>query len=270
MSTDTYLDKIISRVNNLMAIAQDDGASDNEVCMAFERAQKLIQEHKLQAWQLAGKPEPDRVVEQAVSVDVGPAWRWLLHLASIVAEQNDCDTYYTVAKFGGRREHSDVVFVGVSEDIDAAAALYESIAEYATCGEKRAYHDQIEEVADELAKSEFYYGDSRATLRRYARGDVSRAAVRNGYWLGFLRRLQERFEALSTARTATGVGRELVALRNRAVQAHMAAKHLKAARSSRFHAVDGSALDAGARDGGNVGIGLREAAGRAHAAQLTA
>ena len=36
------IDKIIDKVNNLMALASDPAASDNEASLAYERAQRLI------------------------------------------------------------------------------------------------------------------------------------------------------------------------------------------------------------------------------------
>lgn len=39
------INTIIERINNLMAIAENEASSDNEAQMAFERAQKLINEY---------------------------------------------------------------------------------------------------------------------------------------------------------------------------------------------------------------------------------
>lgn len=42
------IDSIIERINNLMAIAENEASSDNEAQMAFERAQKLINEYRIE------------------------------------------------------------------------------------------------------------------------------------------------------------------------------------------------------------------------------
>lgn len=49
MNHDSY-QHIIDRIQRLMAIAQDDAASDNEAQLAFEQAQKLIDKYKIEHW----------------------------------------------------------------------------------------------------------------------------------------------------------------------------------------------------------------------------
>lgn len=50
------IDSIIERINNLMAIAENEASSDNEAQMAFERAQKLINEYRIEDWKT--RPHP--------------------------------------------------------------------------------------------------------------------------------------------------------------------------------------------------------------------
>ena len=44
------IDKIIDKVNDLMALASDPAASDNEASLAYERAQRLIDRYRLEDW----------------------------------------------------------------------------------------------------------------------------------------------------------------------------------------------------------------------------
>lgn len=121
--------------------------------------------------------------------------------------------------------------------------LFATISLYAVNQERKAYSAKLDETIDcspwELTRAE-------------ARKQVSRAYFSNGYWRGFTSRIDERFTALKRARTATGVGRELVLTRGKLVADYMA--NLNLSQSTDRRSYYGSGRDSGYRDAGNVGL----------------
>ena len=83
-------DHVLSQINKLMAIAGDEAASDNEVEMAFERAQKLIRRHAIQEWELEkeGKRDAEPVEDLTVALHYGKFNRVACVLASTIGAMN--------------------------------------------------------------------------------------------------------------------------------------------------------------------------------------
>ncbi|RBP98714.1 DUF2786 domain-containing protein, partial [Bifidobacterium xylocopae] len=67
------LDRILLKINRLLAIAEEPAASQNEADMAFARAQKLKNEYAIMDWQLhAQDRRNDPMVMLRVDLDSGP------------------------------------------------------------------------------------------------------------------------------------------------------------------------------------------------------
>lgn len=62
------INTIIERINNLMAIAENEASSDNEAQMAFERAQKLINEYRIEDWKRDRTRTNKPIIERGVNV----------------------------------------------------------------------------------------------------------------------------------------------------------------------------------------------------------
>lgn len=67
------IDSIIERINNLMAIAENEASSDNEAQMAFERAQKLINEYRIEDWKRDRTRTNKPIIERGVNVSKPPS-----------------------------------------------------------------------------------------------------------------------------------------------------------------------------------------------------
>ena len=99
------IDKIIDKVNDLMALASDPAASDNEASLAYERAQRLIDRYRLEDWR---RDRTRRVMTERSVPLAARGWNtFQLELAGIVARANGCRVYgsYDYSAATGRREH---------------------------------------------------------------------------------------------------------------------------------------------------------------------
>lgn len=118
------IDSIIERINNLMAIAENEASSDNEAQMAFERAQKLINEYRIEDWKRDRTRTNKPIIERGVNVSKTTIYHQQGYLATIIAQANECRAYLHESRCGGRIEERAVMFVGEEDDVDAECSVY--------------------------------------------------------------------------------------------------------------------------------------------------
>lgn len=139
-------DSVLDRVRKLLALATSPNV--HEAAAAASRAQRLIEQHRLEGWMAAERAaaeDPDPI-EDARNEPIEVARRlrkWKRVLASGLAEVNGCVVYTLKAPDGER-----LVLVGRSRDRAAVATLWDWLTKRiewlsATEGGKqsRAWHD---------------------------------------------------------------------------------------------------------------------------------
>lgn len=261
------IDSIIERINNLMAIAENEASSDNEAQMAFERAQKLINEYRIEDWKRDHTRTNKPIIERGVNVSKTTIYHQQGYLATIIAQANECRAYLHESRCGGRVEERAVMFVGEEDDVNAAVLLFQSIDLYCSVHARTSYADMIDKRAEEYyenskkyAEETYGYGYSYPTLvecKRDMRHDYPRSKFYYGYRHGFNTRLGERFMGLRKQSLAIPSGRELVSCKRRRVDAYFDGLELESGRAT---AVRGSrdGFVCGVNDANNVGLGLSE------------
>lgn len=91
------IDSIIERINNLMAIAENEASSDNEAQMAFERAQKLINEYRIEDWKRDRTRTNKPIIERGVNVSKTTIYHQQGYLATIIAKLTNAAPTFTKA-----------------------------------------------------------------------------------------------------------------------------------------------------------------------------
>ena len=221
-------ERIMERVRRLLALANDPAASDNERRIALEQAQRLMDGHAIEQWQLEKDHDDIEIIRKKIDLETNPCNRFMASLAYIVAQGNRCRATYWFRKAGnGRSVITGITLYGVRSDVDKTEAIW---------------------TAMETSRAVMWRERARTT-----RNAKANAAWRNGYYQGF----QEEIESDDT-------GRELVAVRSDQVDAWIeanvtfAAEHPKLARTAR---ASRAAYRHGREDGSRQAIGLRETGG---------
>ena len=267
------INTIIERINNLMAIAENEASSDNEAQMAFERARKLINEYRIEDWKRDRTRTNKPIIERGVNVSKTTIYHQQGYLATIIAQANECRAYLHESRCGGRIEERAVMFVGEEDDVNAAVILFQSIDLYCSVHARTSYADMIDQHAkayyeDNKEYVETHYGhESYPTLtecKQYMRRDYPRAKFYYGYRGGFNERLSERFEELRKQSLDIPSGRELVARKSQRVNDYFDNLELEAARVATARGSKAGFV-CGVSDANNVGLGLSEMGVSSHA-----
>lgn len=199
------LERVLERVRRLLALAEDPAASENEATLAFERAQRLMHHHAIRKWMLEESDgRTARIVERRVVFDRGdPTNRYKVSLADIVARANRCRTFYS---FRTARNHRSVIrsvtFCGIESDVRMTETLWTSMELRRALGWRRSLNEH-----------------SRETGYR-----PSPARWRNGYYVAFQERIEERLAVLNGELDGSASGRELVLARDRQLDEYMGRK----------------------------------------------
>ena len=83
-------ERIMGRVRRLLAIANDPAASDNEQRIALEQAQRLMNKHAIEEWQLEEANDDVEIIERRIRLETNPCNRYMAQLANIEAHGNRC------------------------------------------------------------------------------------------------------------------------------------------------------------------------------------
>lgn len=249
------IDKIIDKVNDLMALASDPAASDNEASLAYERAQRLIDRYRLEDWR---RDRTRRVMTERSVPLAARSWNtFQLELAGIVARANGCRVYgsYDYSAATGRRGRLNAHFVGEARDADTAVMLFQAIELDCLTRIRRTWSDHLDAMAE---------GDPDE--RRYVAYHMAKHRDRwaCGFRQGWNDRLRERFASLRTENLAIPAGRDLVLTRERQLDEYFSKLDLRKEhpRTIRYSL---EAAGLGREAAGDVALGLDplEASGRA-------
>lgn len=229
------IDKIIDKVNDLMALASDPAASDNEASLAYERAQRLIDRYRLEDWR---RDRTRRVMTERSVPLAARGWNtFQLELADIVARANGCRVYgsYDYSAATGRRGRLNAHFVGEARDADTAVMLFQAIELDCLTRIRRTWSDRLDAMAE---------GD--LDERRYVAYHMA------------------RFASLRTENLAIPAGRDLVLTRERQLDEYFSKLDLRKERPRTIrYSLEAAGL--GREAAGDVALGLDplEASGRA-------
>ncbi|WP_347011833.1 DUF2786 domain-containing protein [Bifidobacterium dentium] len=232
-------ERIMERVRRLLALANDPAASDNEQRIALEQAQRLMDRHAIEQWQLERDHDDIEIIRKKIDLETNPCNRFMASLAYIVAQGNRCRATYWFRKAGnGRSVITGITLYGVRSDVDKTEAIW---------------------TAMETSRAVMWRERARTT-----RNAKANAAWRNGYYQGFQEEIAHRYGILRREMESDDTGRELVAVRSDHVDAWIeanvafAAKHPKPAGITR---ASRAAYRHGREDGSRQAIGLRETGG---------
>ena len=87
-------ERIMERVRRLLALANDPAASDNERRIALEQAQRLMDGHAIEQWQLEKDHDDIEIIRKKIDLETNPCNRFMASLAYIVARGNRCRATY--------------------------------------------------------------------------------------------------------------------------------------------------------------------------------
>jgi len=87
-------EKVMERIRKLLALATDDGATENEAAIAMKRARKLMDEHQIKQIDIENMADA-RSKLKGEKQDFGDSWKkrppkWLSTLCVAVADFNEC------------------------------------------------------------------------------------------------------------------------------------------------------------------------------------
>lgn len=148
--------KVINKIKKLLAMTEENGASENEAMVAALKAQKLMAEYNLTIADIEIKDESHAIVEE--SFDAGKGDKWKYQLANIIA-RNFCCTTYVIDK-------RHIIFYGYEKDAKIACDVFKFLF---TVGNK---------LADKC-----YY-------EYYKKGESTRG-VKNAYLAGFCKGIDD-------------------------------------------------------------------------------
>lgn len=152
-------EKVIERIRKLLAMSEENGATEAEAVSAVMMAQRLMSENDVEDWELHSSDE--QPIETARSEPATRRWRW--KLAETVASNFRC-RYYQSASYERERgfeRTTRMVFYGYKTDAQAAAIAF----------------DYLYKIGDKLGK--------RCASRAYREHGYSDGAY-NGFVVGFV------------------------------------------------------------------------------------
>lgn len=75
-------ERIMERVRRLLAIANDPAASDNEQRIALEQAQRLMDRHAIEEWQLEEDHDAIEIIRRMIHLEANPCNWYMAELAN--------------------------------------------------------------------------------------------------------------------------------------------------------------------------------------------
>lgn len=110
----------MERVRRLLAIVNDPAASDNEQRIALEQAQRLMDKHAIEEWQLEENHDDVEIIKRRIRLNANPCNRYMVELANIVARGNRCRASYGCRRAGNGR---DVISAMARPDLAGRGAV---------------------------------------------------------------------------------------------------------------------------------------------------
>ena len=119
------VERVMERVHRLLAIANDPAASDNEQRIALEQAQRLMNKHAIEEWQLEEDHDDVEIIERRIRLETNPCNRYMAQLANIVAHGNRCRAAYECRRAGNGRDVVSTVWIyGARVDVDKTESIW--------------------------------------------------------------------------------------------------------------------------------------------------
>lgn len=163
-------ERIMGRVRRLLAIANDPAASDNEQRIALEQAQRLMNKHAIEEWQLEEDHDDVEIIERRIRLETNPCNRYMAQLANIVAHGNRCRAAYECRRAGNGRDVVSTVWIyGARVDVDKTESIW---------------------TAMETSRAAMWRERARTTPHAKAN-----AAWRNGYYRGFQEEIAHGYDS---------------------------------------------------------------------------
>lgn len=189
-------ERIMERVRRLLALANDPAASDNEQRIALEQAQRLMNRHAIEQWQLEENHDEVTIHEKRIRFERNPCAPFLRDLSAIVARGNRCRAAYWISKAdNGRNLVGGIILYGIEADIKRAETIW---------------------TAMETSRAVMWKARAKAT-----RNAKPNAAWRDGYYRGFQDEIAWRYRELEMEMESNETGKALVLDREGRVEEYM-------------------------------------------------
>lgn len=160
-------EKIMEKINHLMAVASDKASAENEVISATLAIQRLMAKYNLTSDDMVSSDENKRdIIERRFVTGKGNKWKYTL--ANIVARNFCCKTY-----FCGKDE---VVFFGYEDHADVAVEVFEFLFK----------------TGNKFANREYVRARNNGRSTHYVKNTYL-----NGFLTGIKRHLEEQCTALA-------------------------------------------------------------------------
>lgn len=164
---DMNRDKIVEKINHLMAVASDKASSENEIISATLAIQRLMAKYDISSSDVADTDDTKReIIEKRFVTGKGNKWKYTL--ANIVARNFCCKMYFL-----GKDE---VVFLGYEDHANVAVEVFEFLFK---TGNKFANREYVR--ARNNGRSTYYVKNTYL----------------NGFLTGIKRHLEEQCTALA-------------------------------------------------------------------------
>jgi len=247
--------KILDKIRDLLAIADGNGASENESFMAAAQAQKLMIKNAISEAELA-QSQKHSVGEEPISrefdltswtKDDENTYTERFYLLVAIASLNNCKAlcYTSRGSRGGKVKKltGKVRLVGFKSDVEAVEVLFASMQLHMI----NAFANEWKRIMAERAAS-LWFPDETPSQK-------GRGAYRRGFYQGFTVRLTVRLKEAKETIVEPGSGTDLV-LRNRGqiVRNSPAAQGNSGVRVRNGQS-DGRGYDSGARAAERVDLG---------------
>lgn len=144
------MEKIIAKIKKLMAIADDPGASDQEIQLATYRANKLMLEYKITELEL-NESSSDDIIQKITDQRYTGYLYWTF---SVICKYNRVEAYY----MGKINSKCQFKYVGYKKEISMCESVVIPVLDY------------LERTINELKKCYVGDVDFRVYKREYCRG----------------------------------------------------------------------------------------------------
>ena len=112
---DSDREKVIRKVQKLLAMTKENSCTENEALVASMQAQRLLAKHKMTLADVNGSNDGEKIEQVVADVGSGKSWRYWL--AGCVAQSYCCKSFYVNGS-------SQVVFYGFKDDALVARRVY--------------------------------------------------------------------------------------------------------------------------------------------------
>lgn len=106
-------ERIMERVRRLLAIANDPAASDNEQRIALEQAQRLMDRHAIEEWQLEEDHDAIEIIRRMIHLEANPC-NW--YMAELAKPTGSSQSAYRHGRQDGARQAIGLKETGKAAD----------------------------------------------------------------------------------------------------------------------------------------------------------